>query len=265
MNHRSQTSVARRWLPPLAVAVLLAAGVAYVASAVQAKVYEAQATLIVGTSLSGSPDYNELLVSEQLAETYATVATTRPILTRVKATVGLEESVGSLRGRISAVAQPDSTLLTITARDGDPARAALLVNALVEQLIASSPSGEEPLTDVPQSVDEQLNAIRAELEADQARLEELAGVEEPTQAQLDELQAIDANLQVLRETYATLIPFSTTNAPNLLTVVDPAVAPENEESPRPAISALVAAMAAILIGGSIAFVVEYPTRPRSAA
>ena len=63
---------------------LLAAGVAFVVSSQLPKTYEAKATLIVGQSLSAvNPDYTQILVSQRLSTTYATVATTRPILEAV--------------------------------------------------------------------------------------------------------------------------------------------------------------------------------------
>ena len=55
--------------------------VAFVFSSLLPKTYEAKATLIVGQSLQvANPDINQLLVSQRLSTTYATVATKRPIL-----------------------------------------------------------------------------------------------------------------------------------------------------------------------------------------
>jgi capsular polysaccharide biosynthesis protein len=251
-------------MPPLVIAVLLASAVTFVVSTLLPKVYEAEATLIVGASLSGSPDLNELQVSERLAGTYATVATTRPILEQVRRTLELEESISELKRRLSAEAGPRSELITITGRAGDPEAAAMLVNTLVDALVASSPTGGDPSTALPRSVDEQLAELRSEIESAQARQSELAGQDGRSAAEQAELGQLNADLQALRQTYAALVPYATTNAPNLLTVVDPAVPPGSPAAPRPEVNAMVAAMAATLIVGTVAFVLEYPARTRGA-
>ena len=263
MDPRWLLRIARRWLPWLLATVLLAGGSAYVVSSLQPRTYEAEATLIVGTSLSGSPGYNELLVSEQLSATYASVATTRPVLVRVIDRLRLTETAEQLQQRMSADAVEDSTLLTITASDADPDQAAALVNALVDELIASSPAGENPLTDIPQSVDEQLAAIRTEIEDAEASIEPLINAATRSATQETDLRRLQERLITLRDTYATLIPFSTSNAPNLLTVVQPAIAAQSPASPRPLLNSMLAAMAGFLVVAAIAFSAEYPGAERS--
>jgi capsular polysaccharide biosynthesis protein len=251
-------------MPPLVIAVLLASAATFVVSTLLPKVYEAEATLIVGASLSGSPGYNELQVSEQLARTYARVALTRPILEQVRRIVELDESISELKRRLSAQAESRSELLTITGRAGDPETAAMLVNTVVDTLIASSPTGGDPSTSLPRSVDEQLAEIRSQIDSAQARHNELAGQDGRSAAEEAELGQLDADLQALRQAYAALIPYASTNAPNRLTVVDPAVPPGSPAAPRPVVNAMVAAMAATLIVGTAAFMLEYPARPRGA-
>ena len=75
MDLRRQLAVIRQWLLLIVVAVGLAAAAAYFVSSRLPKVYDAKATLIVGQSLTAvNPDYNALLVSQRLSQTYATVA-----------------------------------------------------------------------------------------------------------------------------------------------------------------------------------------------
>jgi uncharacterized protein involved in exopolysaccharide biosynthesis len=77
---RRQLTIVLARLPLLIASVAISALAAYAFSSVQPKVYESDATLIVGQSLSAvNPDYNQLLVSQRLSSTYATVATTRPV------------------------------------------------------------------------------------------------------------------------------------------------------------------------------------------
>ena len=92
MELRRQIATIRAWLPLLVASVLLAAGAAFVVSGQLPKTYEAKATLIVGQALSAAnPDYTQLLVSQRLSTTYATVATKRPILDSVIKQLGLDD------------------------------------------------------------------------------------------------------------------------------------------------------------------------------
>lgn len=247
-----------RWLPLIVASVVLAGFAAFYVSGLQPKVYEARATLIVGQSLSGvNPDYNQLLVSQSLSRTYATVTTTRPVMTRVIAKLGLSDSVDALAKRVTATAATDGTLLTITGRDGSPTRAATLANAVADELIAVSPAVQGQQTDVLQSVDADLRSIRNEIEVTQAEIGELSSTPQRTATQEARLQSLQGRVVSLRSTYATLLTFSTNNASNLLSVVEPAVAPTEPASPRPLLNALLAAIVALLVAAGIAFAAEY--------
>ena len=98
MDLRRQIAIIRTWFPLLVVCAVLAAGAAFAISTVLPKTYEANATLIVGQSLSAaSPDYTQLLVSQRLSTTYAAVATKRPILDAVIAQLDLSVTSASMQ------------------------------------------------------------------------------------------------------------------------------------------------------------------------
>jgi succinoglycan biosynthesis transport protein ExoP len=253
-----QLRIVWRWLPLIVVSVVLAGVAAFYVSGLQPKTYEATTTLIVGQSLSGvNPDYNQLLVSQSLSKTYATVTTTRPVLTRVITKLGLPDAVDDLAKRVTATAATDATLITITGRDGSPAGAAALANAVAEELIAASPSVQGQQTDVLQSVDEDLRAIRDQIEATQTESDRLSNIPNRTAAQETQLQTLQGRVVSLRATYATLLAFSTNNSSNLLSIVEPAVSPTEPASPRPLLNALFAAIIAFLVAAAIVFAAEY--------
>ena len=90
----------------------------------------ARATLIVGQSLAGAnPDYNQLLVSQRLSATYATIATIRPNLEAVIEKLDLNTTPEALLSRVDARSAVDSTLITLTAEDANPEQAAAIANA----------------------------------------------------------------------------------------------------------------------------------------
>ena len=79
MELRRQIAIIRSRFPLLVACVLLAGGAAFLASSRLPNVYEAKATLIVGQSLSAvNPDYNQLLASQRLSTTYASVVNDAP-------------------------------------------------------------------------------------------------------------------------------------------------------------------------------------------
>src|SRR5450759_1132743 len=103
MDARRQLTVLRRWLWLLIACVLLSGGASYLVSSALPKMYEGKVTLIVGQSLSSvSPDYNQLLASQRLSQTYADLATTGPLLTRVIDRENLDATPEELRKLVKA-------------------------------------------------------------------------------------------------------------------------------------------------------------------
>jgi polysaccharide biosynthesis transport protein len=258
VDFRRQIAMVRARLPLLVACVLLAAGAAFVFSSLQQKVYEAKATLIVGQSLSAvNPDYNQLLASQRLSTTYASVVTTRPILDNVIKQLGLNVTADELGGRVVADTPQSNTLLTITVRDTDPVRAAAITNALADQLIAASPAIQGHQAEFQASIGADLKATQDQINSTQAQVETLTGLANLTVAQEAGLATLDGRLASLRATYATLLSYSSSNGSNLLSVIEPAVAPTSPVSPRPLLYTLLAATVGLLLGAAIVFVLEY--------
>jgi non-specific protein-tyrosine kinase len=258
LDLRSQIAIVRAWLPLFVASVLLAAIAAYFVSIQLPKAYEAKATLAVGQSLSAAnPDYNQLLVSQQLSTTYARVATTRPILEKVIKQLGLADTPDDLAARVRADASTDSTLLTITAQDADPSRAAAIANAVADQLIAASSTIQGRQADLQKSIDADLQATQDRIASDQERAAALIAIPNRTTQQDVVLQTLESELVTLRATYATLLSLSAGNDSNLLSVVDPAVPPTSPVSPRVFLNVVLAAFLGVLIATAVAFTVEY--------
>ena len=257
MDLHHQLRVVRAWLPLLVASVVLAGAAAYYVSSLQPKVFEAKATLIVGQSLSGAnPAYEQLLVSQDLSATYASVATTPAILAKVIQKLGLTETPEQLARRVSAFAAPGSTLVTITAQDGDPARASAVANALAQELITASSAGQTQQTDVQRSVIDGLAVTRGEITDTQSEIAQLSGLSSPTPAEEATLETLQGRLVTLLSTYATLLSSSTDNSANIVSLVQPAVTPDSPVAPYPLLTAMLAAMVAFLVVAAIAFVRE---------
>ena len=258
MDLRRQIAVVRHWAWLIAASILLAGGTAFLVSSQLPKVYEGQTTLIVGQALTAvNPDYNQLLVSQNLSQTYTQVATTRPLLQQVIDELHLPVTTTDLAGRVKVDAATNSTLITITAQDANPARAAAIANDLAQALIGASPAIQGRQANVEQSIDGDLQATQQQIDQAQSELQRLSGLPTRTAAQDQELQTLQAQLTTLRSTYANLLPFSSNNAPSLLSVVEPAVAPAQPSSPRPLLNTAFAALVGLMLAIGIAFLAEY--------
>ncbi len=254
MDLRGQLTVLRRHLLMIVAGTVVAATAAFAISSILPKVFQAQATLLVGQSLSAiSPDYNQLLASQQLSQTYAQVATTRPLLQKVIDHLGLKTTPEDLAKHVSADAPPNSTLIQITANDGDPNRAAAIANTLAAQVIAESPAIQGRQASVLQFVDDNLRATQQDIESTQAQIQGLIGIQNRTAAQEQQLELLQARLVALRQTYATLLGFSSSAAPNLLSDIEPAIAPTSPSSPRPLLYTALAAALGLLLMVAVAF------------
>jgi capsular exopolysaccharide synthesis family protein len=248
----------RRWIPLFIVAVTTAAVAGYFLSSIQPKQYEAKATLIVGTSLSGAnPDYNQLLVSQRLSSTYAAIATTHDVMAEVIQKLGLEDTPELLVKRVSVTTSEDTSLLEVTARDTDPTRAAAIANALAERLIAASPAVRGQQAELLASVENDLKAISADIASTQAKIDELLANSSRTPAEETTLQTLQSRVVSLRATSATLLSYASSQSSNLLTVVQPALAPATPIPSRAQLNAVLAATLAVLLLAAVVFVIEY--------
>jgi non-specific protein-tyrosine kinase len=254
---RRLISVVQTWLPLIVLASVLAGATAFAVSSLQQKVYEGKTTLIVGQSLSAAnPDYTQLLVSQGLSGTYAAVAKTRPILDEVIQKLGLNDTTDTLSARVQVDAPGNSTFVIIRARDTDPGRAAAIANELANQLIAASPAVRGRDAALQESIDRDLSATQTQIEDTQAQIQILTALERRTSAQTAELQILEGRLVSLRATFASLLPLSSGNAANVLSIVEPATASTVPVAPSTLLNTLIAAAIGLLIVAGLAFLTE---------
>jgi tyrosine-protein kinase len=255
---RQQLGMARKWLPLVVAAVVLAAGAAFLFSNAQQRVYESKATLIVGQALQAlNPDINQVIVSQQLSTTYATVATKRPALEAVIDELNLTTTPEELARHVSAEAPAGSTLVVITADDTDAVRAAAIANALAERLIESSPGLQGRDRQLQESIEVELKATQEQIQAAQAEFERLAGLDDPQPSDLASMNALQGRLVTLRSTYAALLSASARNAANLLAVIEPAIAARGPISPSVLLTTLLAALVGLFLAAGAVALIEY--------
>jgi capsular polysaccharide biosynthesis protein/Mrp family chromosome partitioning ATPase len=122
-------TVVKRWWWLLLIGAVVAALMGFLVANRLPDTYEAEAKLLVGPL---SSDKDTLDAAGAQARTYAALATTSPVLADAAQRVGLT----SIRSKIENVTASDVTrLISVTARDGDPDRAAAIANALAQVLV----------------------------------------------------------------------------------------------------------------------------------
>lgn len=242
----------------IVAAVVLAVAAALIVSLLQPKMYTSQVTMVVGQSLTApNPDINQLTVSQKLGDTYARIATTRPVLDAVVKDLNLSMSSDQLAGQVSASIATDSSLLTVSVTASDPEQAAAIANSLAKQLIEVSPTLQGQQSDIQQFVTTQLASIQSQIKTNQAALDTLLAQASPSPAQSAEIDTIQTRLATLQASYTGLLAFSSDSAANQLTVVEPAVPNPNPSSPKIVVNVLIALLLGGLLGIGGAFLVDY--------
>jgi capsular polysaccharide biosynthesis protein len=89
----------------------------------------------VGNVMTQVPAYEDVLLAQRLAPTYALLATTRPVAAAVAESLGGGSDPDELLRAVSARASLDSLLIRISARDGEPSTAAAIANAFAAELV----------------------------------------------------------------------------------------------------------------------------------
>ncbi|HEU4673338.1 MAG TPA: Wzz/FepE/Etk N-terminal domain-containing protein [Candidatus Limnocylindrales bacterium] len=124
--------IARRWWWTLLVATAVSALIAYLVASRIPPTYEAGAQLLVGPI---NTDVDTLRASSQLAQTYAQLAISQPLLESTAKEFGGAIKPSDLAENVRASASDVTRILNIKVDDSDPQRAAQLANTLANELI----------------------------------------------------------------------------------------------------------------------------------
>lgn len=130
------TQVRAHWKAAIGIvaAVVAAMATAYFISSQSPRVYTADARLVVTAGLGLSPT-DAVLEAPQLGQTYAVLATTRPVLLDVIQRTGLAYDPAELASRLSVTADVDTPFMTVSMTDEVPEDAATIANAVAEILV----------------------------------------------------------------------------------------------------------------------------------
>jgi len=155
----------------------------------------------------------------------------------------------------------DTQLITLRIVDTDPARAKDIANTIPEVFGEQNARMQQTrFSSSKQSLQQQLEAVDADIIAVQSSLEALRALAEPDQAEINRLEA--ALLQY-RTTYANLlrsyedIRMAEAQTLDSITVVEPAVLATSPVGPKTKTNTLLAAVVGAMVAVGVAFLIEY--------
>jgi len=222
----------RRWLWLIVLAAFLAGGAAYLQESRQLDLYQARATISVGTYFQApNPTAGEIYTGQQLAQNYVILAKSYPVLQGAIDEGDLPISVGALNGSLSASVVEETTFIRITAVHPDPILAVQMVDEVAKQLILNSPTNLTP--DQQAQVDlangeiarltQQLEQSRQRLTALEAQItaatdpQEIERLNEQYNTVISQINEASSNIAWFTDTIARL-----QQRTNALEIVEPA-------------------------------------------
>ncbi len=130
----------RLWLILLVTGI--AAGGTYVASGLLPREYQSDAKVLVGSLTETRPDY--LSAYQELAQTYAALATSTPVLGRVIDQLGLRDTPEEIADRIDVHAPVGQPIITVVGTASSPVAASALANAVAGEITGfARPTGAD--------------------------------------------------------------------------------------------------------------------------
>lgn len=247
---------ARKWVIIQAVVVVALASLIW--SLLQAPVYEGQAKVLIsekggGTEIFGSIGLDFSSQPERGLQTQVQLMQVRPLLENTIRREGLGVTPESLAGRVTVSSVGQTNIVTITAKDGDPARAAAIANTLADEFVTWSRDYKR------ESINAAVDEVSVRLDVARNEILEL-GRRIQSEGKSDDLAA---ELAIATGSYTQLagkleeLRINAQLETGSGRVVSPAVAAQNPVEPRPARNAALGLVVGLVFGLGMAFLYEY--------
>ena len=217
--------------------------------------YRASVVLRIATSSNGGMSYSDYVHTTQLMNTYAEIATSRPILEKLETRVDLK-----YLPPLTIDVIPNTELIRISAESIFPERAAEVANSLAEILIGES--SELYLGEVKSSqdiLDGQLSNAQSELNYTRDAYAKLI-VQTP--AAPEKIETTRQLLQLKQGTYERLLEqhrqavLRDELRSSMITIVQPALVPQYPFEPRTSLNYALGFAVGLIGGVGLAFILE---------
>ncbi|MGB3716588.1 MAG: polysaccharide biosynthesis tyrosine autokinase [Candidatus Promineifilaceae bacterium] len=225
MDLKDYIAPLRKWWWLIIAAGLVAGLASFYAASQQPSLYRARTTLMIGRVIDNpNPSGNEFWLTQQLAQTYAEIASREPVRMASMEALGM-----TWLPEFAVRAVPDTQLIEIEVTDSDTVRAEAVANQLASQLIFQSPTNVKQDEQSRQDfINSQLDSLELNITATEDEIASLQGELgtvfsarqiADTQAQISALQA---KLNSLQSNYSTLLANTKQGAINTLNIIEPA-------------------------------------------
>lgn len=264
MELKQYAIILRRWAWLIVLCTLLGGAAAFGASHLMVPVYEASTTLLINPAPASraSPDYTSLLTSERLAETYAELLRTRPVLDEVITRLGLGTDAETLVESVSVTPVRDTQLIVITVEDPNPQLAADIANEIVAVFVVQHreiQAGRYAASE--QNLQQELEQIQSDIDRTQASLDAIG--DPITAEQVTERDRLDTLLAQYRSSYATVLEsleevrLAEAQATDDVSIVEEAQPGGDPVRPRTSLNTVLVATLGGLVAVGVAFLTEY--------
>ena len=261
-RHRLIQAV-RRWGRAVLVSTVALGAIAFVVSRLIPPEYEATAQLYLAPASNPTVALQDVVTGQTLATSYVELARSDVISKAAMDRTKWTEDLRSFRDRLKVAQLRNTSIITVTFRDGDAQRAADVANAVADIFITQTKALQTSLQGTTASeldkqiasvqddlgvLDKQIASLRASL-AVSPRPGESPGTRADLQSQLLQL---DASRQTKQQTLAQLLKtrddmrLAQARAETTVSLWQPASPPTEPSSPRPLLNTLVGA-----VGGGV--------------
>ncbi len=249
------------WL--LILGVVLAAGAAFAVSKLETPVYQASTTLFINQAPNTSTsDYNAVLTSERLAQTYSQMVTQRPILEATLEQTGETMPVEDFQKMVDVQLLPNTQLIVIKVENTSPGTAARLANTLATVFQANNDQLQTSrYTASKDSLQKQMDSLQADIQATQTHLDQIGTpLTDSDRAEVDRLQT---NLTQLKASYANVLQsyeqlrLAEAQSVSNVTQTEPATPPLDPIRPRTLLNTLLAAVVGGMLALGVVFLIDY--------
>ncbi len=248
-----------RWWWLVAIGIVVAAGTAYYVSRTSVPVYQASTKLLIDQSKQATTDYNSILTSERLSQTYVEWLRTQPVLDEVIKRMQLPFSAADLAAAVNVTPVRNTQLLVIAVEDTDPARAAAIANML--PVVFREQSGAmqaQRFKEAKAGVEGQRTQLQAEIaqtqaDLDRARTDNNAADTERLRGALAEMQSTD---NALAQSLAS-IRLEESKSTDSIFVIEQAKMPVSPIRPKTTQNTLLAAIVGAMLALGVIFLLEY--------
>jgi succinoglycan biosynthesis transport protein ExoP len=255
----------KRWWWLLVVSTVIPMAISYYFTSQQLDLYQANVKIMVGTSLFQNPDPDpwQLSLSNTLANAYAEMVKQGPVTEAVIERLGLDRTPEKLSSQITTWVHSGAQLLEIQVTDTNPEAAALIANALADELVRRSPASGKSDPEQQQFVRIQLETLQAKIAKTDEQIDDLtSSLSELTSAaeiqeSQDRIAALDEVRALYQSTYANLLEVYRAESPNVLSLFDPAVVPQWPVPSQTKLIVAITGAAGLGLALSAIFLMEY--------